>query len=143
MGYSTFAEDMMGAEEKVTWGEVCQKVGFADNLYRTCRTKMGSEFTPATPFGGPPMLESGDGDDGGADDDADFNKKLKKSALPVPPPPPEDWEYEPQGLMDHLMYGEMPRKILTYAGGALVVWLLVSRFLNAEKTTPKTATTPK
>ena len=139
----------MGAEEKITWGEVCQKVGFTDNLYRTCRTKLGSEFVPATPFGGPPMLSSGDGDAGGdddADDDVDFNKKLKKSALPVPPPPPDDWEYEPQGLMDHLMYGDIPGKIIVYTGGALVLWLLWSRFTAApavEKTPPKTATTPK
>ncbi len=119
------------AREKTTWGEVCSQVGFADNLYRTCRGKLGKEFSPANTFGSPY--------DEVPEEDEDFDRQIKKSALPVPPPPPEDWQYEPEGLAEQFMYGDLPGKILLYGGGAFVLYLLLSRFFSKPETaSPKT-----
>lgn len=111
-------------KEKTTWGAVCKQVGMSDNLYRTCRDKLGNEFQPNSPFG--------DYDYEGDDDEPeeDFDTQLKKSALAVPPPPPEDWKHEPEGLMEQLMYGDLPKKLMIYGGGALVLWFLYDKYMK-------------
>ena len=116
------------AREKVSWGEVCGQVGFADNLYATCRKKLGNAFVPASPFG--------DVDDAGELEE-DFSRQIRRTAQPIPPPPPEDWEYQPKGFLDELMYGKTSGKILLFGGGAVVVWLLAQKFFRAETTAPK------
>jgi hypothetical protein len=120
-------------KEKTTWGAVCKQVGMSDNLYRTCRDKLGNEFQPNSPFG--------DYDYEGDDDEPeeDFEKQLKKSALPVPAPPPEDWKHEPEGLMEQLMYGDLPKKMMIYGGGALVLWFLWDKYMKHD---PRVEPTP-
>lgn len=114
------------AKEKTTWGEVCKQVGFADNLYRTCRGKLGNGFSPAAPFG---ETFASDGDEGGELDE-DFDKQLKKSALPVPPPPADDWKHEPEGFLDGLLHGESAGKWFMWGGAAVVAFLLWRRFFS-------------
>jgi hypothetical protein len=123
------------AKEKTTWGEVCHQVGFADNLYRTCRDKLGNGFQPATPFGAD--LGGAYDDDDGLND-ADLGKAVRQNALPPPPPPPEDWEPEAEGFMEQLMSGELTTKLMLYGGGALLVWFLYDKYMSA----PKTASAP-
>jgi len=108
----------MAADEQTTWGDVCKKVGFSDNLYQTCRDKVpGYAGAPNNAF-----------DDVGDDEDGvDFNKALAKSAKPVPPPPAADWKHEPEGFFEALQ----SNKMLMYGGGAaalLTLFLLWKRF---------------
>jgi hypothetical protein len=119
-------ENPSTTREKTTWGEVCSQVGFSDNLYRTCRDKLGASFTPAAPFGFNGM------EDGEEPFGEDFDKQLRSSAQPVPPPPPEGWEPEPEGFMEQILNGDMNGKLLLYGGGAIALWLLVTRL----KTSP-------
>lgn len=115
-------ENPSAPREKTTWGEVCSQVGFSDNLYRTCRDKLGATFTPAAPFGISGM------EDGEEPFGENFDQQLRSSARPVPPPPPEDWEPEPEGLMEQILDGGLTGKLLLYGGGAVALWLLVMRF---------------
>lgn len=132
----------MSAEEKTTWGEVCSKVGFSDNLYRTCRGKVPG-FEPAGGFSGPRFDDSSEVEE-------DFGKKLRRSALPVPPPPPADWKYEPEGLMESLMYGSATKYILYGSLAAAFFWFFVRPRLGTlmaalpkvASSTPKTALPP-
>lgn len=123
------------AKEKTTWGVVCQQVGFADNLYRVCREKLGNEFTPSSPFGDMGGMYDEDFED--ADPNFDFDKALKETALPIPKKPPADWKPEPEGLMEQLMDGSLSKKIMIYGGGAVALWLLWDTYLNK-----KTASAP-
>jgi hypothetical protein len=137
----------MSADEKVSWGEVCKKVGFSDNLYRVCKDKVGAEFNGGAPL----ALSNGESDEDGESNE-DFGKRLRKSAKPIPPPPPEDWEQEPEGLMEQVMYGDLG-KYLIYSGiAALVFWLILrskmtegaattapTKKLSADATAPKAA----
>ena len=126
----------MASEDPTTWGEVCNKVGFSDNLYSDCRKKVpgfmggaNSSFDEVPEYGpGAP----------------DFNKQLAASALALPPPPPADWQpEEEEGFL-----GGMPlNKILMYGGVAALIWLLLSKQKAAStdepKTVPEKVTTPK
>lgn len=120
------------AKERTTWGDVCRQVGFADNLYRTCRDKLGSDFSPSSPFGDDMGAYDDDFGDGG-DEDFDIDKAVRKSALAVPEAPPADWKYKPEGFIDHLMYGDLPTKIMIYGGGALALWFLYDKFVSGKK----------
>ena len=113
------------AKEKTTWGEVCRQVGFADNLYRPCREKLGSSFTPA---GG----DMGAYDEDFEEDDIDIDRAVRKSALAVPPEPPKDWKYEPQGILEQFMYGDLTTKIMLYGGGALALWFAYDKFFGKK-----------
>ena len=62
----------MSADEKTTWGEVCQKVSYQDSLFQTCRQKIGSSFKGFTEYD--ETLE-------------DFDESLLESAQPVPDAP--------------------------------------------------------
>lgn len=125
------------AKEKVTWGEVCKQVGFADNLYRTCRGRLGDGFSPASPFGGA-FSES---DEGEGEVGEDFDKQLKKSALPVPPPPPDDWKHEPEGgFLDEFLYGDGVGKWVALGGVAAVAFVLW-RKMTTKDTQPVAAPT--
>lgn len=111
------------AREKTTWGDVCRQVGFADNLYRTCRDKLGNDFSPHSPFG----------DIGSAYDmdfeDVDIDRQLRGQALAIPPPPDEDGSEE-LGFFEQLMDGSITNKVMVYGGGALVLWYLYDKFLR-------------
>ena len=107
----------MAAEEQTTWGEVCSKVGFSDNLYQTCRDKVpGYTGTPNSAFDSVEDVE-----------EEDFGKALRKSAKPVPAPPAADWQPEPEGFFEALK----SNKMLMYGGiggiAALAFWLMRSR----------------
>lgn len=124
------------SKEKTTWGAVCQQVGFADNLYKTCRDKLGRDFSPSSPFG-----DLGSAYDEDFDPDFDFDKELGKTALPVPKAPPKDWEAEPEGFMEQLMSGDLTNKIMLYGGGALVLYFLWSKLGKKEASAPAAAGT--
>lgn len=124
------------AKEKTTWGAVCQQVGFADNLYKTCRDKLGNDFTPSSPFG-----DLGSAYDEDFDPDFDFDKELGKTAKPVPKAPPKDWEPEPEGFLEQLMTGDLTNKIMLYGGGAFVLWFLWQRLGKKEASAPANAGT--
>lgn len=124
------------SKEKTSWGAVCQQVGFADNLYKTCRDKLGRDFQPSSPFG----------DMGSAYDeefeDIDFDKQLRKAALPIPKAPSKNWKpEEPEGLMEQLMDGSLSKKIMLYGGGALVLWYLWDKLGKKEASAPTAAGT--
>lgn len=121
------------AKEKTTWGEVCSQVGFADNLYRTCRDKLKDGFQPHNMFG-----DMGDYDE--EFEDYDVDKELKKSALPIPKAPPADWKPEPEGFLEQLVSGDLTKKIAIYGGGALLAWYLWDKFMSPPKTTSAPAT---
>lgn len=114
-------------KEKTTWGSVCSQVGFADNLYKTCRDKLGNDFTPMSAFG-----DVGGAYDEDFDPDFDFSKELRKTALPVPKAPPKDWKPEPEGFMEQLMSGDLTNKIMLYGGGAIVLWFLYGKYIDKK-----------
>lgn len=115
---------MTNAAEKTTWAEVCKEVGFGENLYRTCRTKLGSDFKPADPLG-----------DYDFEEDEDFDKQLRKTALPVPKPPAskKSKKTEP-GFLDQLMTGNfdgLGGKIALWGGAAVVSAIVLKRVFDA------------
>ena len=61
----------MSADEKTTWGEVCQRVSYQDSLYPTCRQKVEG-FTGFSAFD--ETIE-------------DFDESLLESAQPIPTAP--------------------------------------------------------
>jgi len=86
----------MAADETTTWGEVCKKVGFSDNLYRTCREKVSG-------FDG---LGLGGLDEMDPDDDYDFDAEIKGHLQPIPEPPGSDWTPPPEAdPAKWIMYG--------------------------------------
>lgn len=115
------------AKEKTTWGTVCQQVGFADNLYKTCRDKLGNDFQPYSPFGD--IGELGDPEF----EDIDIDKELRGQALAIPKPPPKDWKPEPEGLLEQIMDGSLMNKIMLYGGGAIALWFLYNKYLGDKK----------
>lgn len=116
------------AKEKTTWGAVCQQVGFADNLYKVCRDRLGNDFTPSSPFG-----DLGSAYDEDFDPDYDFDKALRSSILPPPKAPPKNWKPEPEGLMEQFMSGDLTNKIMLYGGGAIVLYFLYDKYLNKKE----------
>lgn len=122
----------MSAEDKTTWGEVCSNVGMSDNLYRTCRDKIGRDFKPANPLG------LGLYDDG-EEDDFDIDKALKKKALPVPKAPPKDWEPEPEGVLGFLQTASLASKVAIFGGLAVVGAVILKHVLSAKAEAPKAA----
>lgn len=119
------------SKEKTTWGSVCQQVGFADNLYKTCRDKLGRDFQPSSPFGD--MNSAYDEEF----EDVDFDKQLRKTALPIPKAPAKDWKPdESEGLMAQLMDGSLSKKIMLYGGGALLLWYLWDKLGKKEASAP-------
>ena len=113
----------MSAEEKTTWGEVCSNVGMSDNLYRTCRDKLGRDFKPADPLGLYDEFE---------EDAEDFDKALRKKALPIPKPPKASKKKEPEaeaGFFDKLLHGDLGGKIAIWGGAAILGAVLVKRFV--------------
>lgn len=108
----------MAAEEPTTWGEVCKKVGFRDNLYRVCRDKVPE-------FNG---FAAGAFDDRGSEHgDPDFSSQLAKSALPIPPAPPKDWEPEPEGFLGGMFEDLTAEKVVMYGGLAALLWYFFLR----------------
>lgn len=114
----------MSAEEKTTWGEVCTQVGMSDNLYRTCRDKLGRDFKPADPLG---LYDYDDADEF----EEDFDKQLRKKALPIPKPPKASKKKEPEaeGLMGRILHGDLGGKIAIWGGAAILGAVLVKRFV--------------
>lgn len=110
----------MAAEDTITWGEVCKQVGFADNLYRTCREKVPG-------FDGFQEMED--------EDDFDFDAEIKDHLQPIPEPPPADWK-----APDEPDYG----KWLMYGVGALFAGslLLGKKGASAKKPSSR-VTSPK
>jgi hypothetical protein len=65
------------------------------------------------------------------DFEEDFGKLLRSSAKDIPPPPAKDWKYEPEGVMEGLLYGNKG-KMLLYGGlAALAYWFIVRPKLAA------------
>ncbi len=121
----------MAAEDPTTWGEVCRKVGFSDNLHRDCR-----KHVPDHPLGGMPNSSFDEGVADYGPDSTGFDKDLAGSALAVPPPPPADWEPEPEGFFEELPI----KQILMYGSAAALIWLLVLKMRKDQS--PETAAAP-
>lgn len=79
-------------------------------------------------------------EDFGDGDDFDIDKAVRKSALAVPPEPPKDWKYEPQGILEQFMYGDLTTKIMLYGGGALAAWFLYDKFVKKASSAPSPGT---
>lgn len=118
---------------KVSWGTVCQEVGFRDNLYRTCREKIPN-FTGL----GLSRYDHEEEDLG-----EDFGKLLRQSAKDIPPPPPEDWKFEPEGLAEQLLYGNKVKFAIYGSLAALVYWFFLKDKLAALLAKMPAAAAPK
>ena len=107
----------MAADDSTTWGEVCDKVGFSDNLYSVCRKKVPG-FS-----GGIRSLDSvpeDDGEDWGPDS-RNFGNQLADSALAIPDAPGDDWKGDG-------FFASLPiKQILMYGGVAALLWFFVSK----------------
>jgi hypothetical protein len=104
----------MASEDSTTWGEVCEKVGFQDGLYRTCREKIEG-------FDG---LQNGSFDEGAPE--PDMGKQIMSSALAIPEVPEGGWPKEEQQQPPQGFLGGMPvGKVLMYGGIAAVVAFLL------------------
>lgn len=110
----------MAADERTTWGEVCERVNFRDGLYSVCRKKVPG-FTGLGAFDAVPDVE----------DEPEFSTQLARSALPVPPPPPDDWEEEPEGILENILNGDTGRYLL-YGGAAAAVVLVWWFYLRTK-----------
>ncbi len=109
----------MAADDSTTWGAVCSKVGFSDNLYRDCRRNVPG-------FNGGGMANSAFDDvpdDDYGPDSRDFKSQLADSALAIPDAPSADWKAEPEGFFESLPI----RQVLMYGGIAAVVWFLLMK----------------
>lgn len=106
--------------DETTWGEVCRKVGFSDNLYKDCRKNvpgfMGGGMSNRS------FDEVPEDDDYGPDSKG-FAKQLRDSALEIPPPPSSDWKDEDGGFFSMFPI----QKILMYGGVAGLLWFFVMK----------------
>jgi hypothetical protein len=107
----------MAAEDSTTWGEVCDKVGFADNLYSDCRKRV-SGYTG----GNRSLDEVPDDDEDWGPDSKNFGRQLADSALAIPDAPGDDWKD------DAGFFESMPiKQILMYGGVAALIWFFMAK----------------
>lgn len=106
----------MAADDSTTWGEVCNKVGFSDNLYGACRKKV-----PGFSGGNRALDEVPDDDEDWGPDSRGFNKQLADSSLAIPDAPGDDWKGD--GFFSSLPI----KQILMYGGVAALVWFFVMK----------------
>lgn len=131
----------MAADDSTSWGEVCNKVGFADNLYADCRKNV-----PGFSGSGNRALDVVPDDDGDwGPDSKGFSGQLADSALAIPDAPGADWKSDS-------FFGSLPiKQILMYGGVAALFWFFVIKAqapqaggaTAAGGTAPEKLTSPK